>query len=97
MIAKHHFNFYLIFKIFDSIEPQLSNLYVLHKKHFTLLNSSICNLNYHLTDILISSASSYMILNRNFWPTQLLAGILLKITSIVELKKTRKVMAKGTF
>lgn len=56
----------------------MSDLYVLHRKHSTLLDSSICNLNYHLSDIFISSASSYVILNRNFWPTQILSWCIIE-------------------
>lgn len=49
-IARLYFNSCPIFKIFDFIEPQKSDLYVFHRKHFTLLNSSVCNLRSYLGD-----------------------------------------------
>ena len=77
-IARLYFNSCPIFKIFDFIEPQKSDLYVFHRTYFTLLSSSVCNLRNYLGDNFTNLAG------RTF---RVLGWCLLKITSTVELVK----------
>ena len=70
--GSNYFNSSPIFKIFDFIELQKSDLYIFYKKHFILLNSLVCNLRNHLRNSFTKVDGSSVVSNRSFWPVQVL-------------------------